>query len=80
MQTDNVLLIVCGTLILVLLINAGILVSLLRSNPSSQLKVLGKTFETFQNPWKKGNQDLKELRDRISKLENLSAEETQDDH
>ncbi len=80
MQTDNVLLIVCGTLLLVLLINAGIMVALLRSNPSNQLKVLSKTFETFQNPWKKGNQDLKELRDRISKLENPQSKEVQDDH
>ncbi|OGO14766.1 MAG: hypothetical protein A2Z14_02820 [Chloroflexi bacterium RBG_16_48_8] len=80
MQTDNVFLIICGTLILVLLINAGILVALLRSESSGQLKVLGKAFESFRDPWGRGNKDLKELRERISKLENLPAEDAENDH
>lgn len=76
METDNVFLVVCGTLALVLLINAGILVALLRNNSSHQIKTIGKAIETIRDPLGKGNQDLEELRKRITKLEDQTSEET----
>lgn len=79
MKTDNILLVLCGTLALVVLINAGILVALLRSDTSGQLKVLGKALEAVKDPWKR-DEDLKELRQRVSKFENQSAEETENDN
>lgn len=80
MNTDNVFLIICGTLVIVLLINAGILVALLRSESSGQLKVIGKAIEAVRDPWGKGNEDFKELRQRISRLEKRTGEETENDH
>jgi hypothetical protein len=74
-QTDNVFLIVCGTLLLVLIINAGILVAFLRPNASSRVKVLGKAIEAIRNPLSKGNEDLKELHQRVSELEKQGDEE-----
>ncbi len=75
METNNVFLVICATLAIVLLINAGILVALLRQNPSEQIKVIGKTIEAIKDPLGKGNQDLEELRKRIMKLEDETAEE-----
>jgi hypothetical protein len=80
METDNVILVICGTLLIVLLINAGILVALLRSDSTGQLKVLGKAIQAVQNPWGKGDEDLKELRQRISRLENQTDEDAKDEH
>jgi hypothetical protein len=80
MKTDNIFLVLCGTLALVVLINAGILVALLRSDTSGQLKVLGKAFEAVKNPLSKGDEDLKELRQRVSKFEDQSTEETENDN
>ena len=80
METDNVFLVICGTLLIVLLINAGILVALLRSDSSGQLKVLGKAIKAVQNPWGKGNEELKELRQRISQLEKQTNEDAENAH
>ena len=75
METNNVFLVVCATLALVLLINAGILIALLRQNPSGQIKIIGKTIEAIRDPLGKGNQDMEELRKRVMRLENETAEE-----
>ena len=80
MQTDNVLLVICGTLLIVLLINAGILVALLRSDSSGQLKVLGKAIQAVQDPWGKGDEDIKELRQRISQLDKQTDEGSENEH
>lgn len=80
METESVLLVVCGTLVLVILINAGILVALLRSDSSGQLKVFGKAIEAVRDPMGKGNREMKELRQRIAELVRQSEEEnTHDD-
>ena len=80
METENVFLVICGTLVLVILINAGILVALLRSGSSGELKVFGKAIEAVRDPLGKGNQEMKELRQRIVKLERQSEEENNHDH
>jgi hypothetical protein len=79
METDNVFLVICGTLLMVLIINAGILVALLRSGSSGQLNVLGKAIQAVQDPWGKGDKDLKELRQRISQLDKQTEEDAENE-
>ncbi len=80
MKVDNVFLVVCGTLVLVFIINAGILVALLRSEATTQIKVIGKVIDAVRDPWKKSNEEMKELHQRISRLEKQPNEETENDH
>jgi hypothetical protein len=75
MKTENVLLVICGTLVIVVLINAGILVAMLRSNYQGQFKALGKLFQSARNPWHKEDEDYRELRQRVADLDHRDAEE-----
>jgi prefoldin subunit 5 len=80
MDTDKAFLVICATLIIVLFINAGIIVSLIRANKSGQFKSLGKAIAAIQNPFNKGNEELNELRQRISQLEKKAQEDTENEH
>jgi prefoldin subunit 5 len=80
MDTDKAFLVICATLVIVLFINAGIIVSLIRANKSGQFKSLGKAIAAIQNPFNKGNEELNELRQRISQLEKKAQEDTENEH
>jgi hypothetical protein len=75
MKTTNVLLVICGTITIVVLINAGILVALLRSNYQGQFKVFGKILQSARNPWQGENDDYRELRKRVAELDRPDAKE-----
>jgi prefoldin subunit 5 len=79
MDTDKAFLVICATLVIVLFINAGIIVSLIRANKSGQFKSLGKAIAAIQNPFNKGNKELNELRQRISQLEKKAQEDTENE-
>jgi len=79
METEKALLVVGVTLAVVLLINAGILVNFLRSKSSGQLKAFGRAIQAVQNPFRRENESLSELRERVSKLENQASEESNND-
>lgn len=75
MNTDNVLLIVCGVLIFVVLLNLGLLIGVLRGQSQERFKVIGKAIQAAQNPWRKSNEEYEELRTRVSDLGENSVEE-----
>jgi hypothetical protein len=75
MNTDNVLLIVCGVLIFVVLLNLGLLIGVLRGQSQERFKVIGKAIQAAQNPWRKSNEGYEELRKRVSNLGENSVEE-----
>ncbi len=79
MDTDNVLLIVCGVLTFVVLLNAGLVFSLLRGRNRDRFRVLGKTIEVVQNPWRKQDEQFDELRRRIVELEEQELEDHADE-
>ena len=79
MDTDNVLLIVCGVLTFVVLLNAGLVFSLLRGRNRDRFRVLGKTIEVVRNPWRKQDEQFDELRRRIVELEEQELEDHADE-
>ena len=79
MDTEKVLLVVGVTLVVILLINAGILMKFMRSKPSGQLKIFGRAIQSVQDPFRSENESLNELRERVSKLENQASEGSEND-
>ncbi len=78
MDTDNVLLIVCGVLTFVVLLNAGLAFSLLRGRNKDRFRVIGKAIEVVQNPWREQDEQFGELRRRIVELEEKELEDHAD--
>ena len=78
MDTDNVLLIVCGVLTFVVLLNAGLVFSLLRGRNRDRFRVIGKAIEVVQNPWREQDEQFGELRRRIVELEEKEVEDHAD--
>lgn len=78
MDTDNVLLIVCGVLTFVVLLNAGLVFSLLRGRNKDRFRVIGKVIEVVQNPWQEQDEQFGELRRRIVELEEKELEDHAD--
>jgi hypothetical protein len=79
MDTEKAIIVVGVTLAVVLVINAGILVTFLRSRSSRQLKVFGRAIQSVQDPFRTENESLNELRERVSKLENETNKEIEND-
>ena len=75
MNTDNVLLIVCGVLIFVVLLNVGLLIGVLRGQNRERLKVIGKAINAAQNPWRESTEEYEELRKRVSDLNENAVED-----
>lgn len=68
MKTDNVLLIVCGVLLFVGVLNLGLLVGVLSGRNREQFKIFGKAIEAVRNPWRKSEEEYTELRKRVADL------------
>ncbi len=78
MDTDNVPLIVCGALTFVVLLNAGLVFSVLRGRNKDRFRVIGKAIEVVQNPWQEQDEQFGELRRRIVELEEKELEDHAD--
>jgi hypothetical protein len=79
MDTDKALIVVGITLVIVLVINAGILVTFLRSRSSGQYKVFGRAIQSIRDPFRIENESLSQLRERVAKLENQASEGDEND-
>ena len=69
MQTDSILFVICLVALLVVAVNGGLLVLLLRSRMPEEIRLLRKAASTARDPWRKEDQDLAELRRRVTDLE-----------
>lgn len=77
METENVGLIVCGVLIFVALLNAGLILGVLRGQNKNRFEVIGKAIRAAQNPWQERDEQIEELRQRVSDLEQGEKEVNQ---
>lgn len=75
METDKVLLVVCGVLTFVVLINAGLLLGILRGRTREQFTILGKTLNAAKNPWREQDEQYDELRRRVTDLGDNEVED-----
>lgn len=75
MKTDNVFLVLCGTLLLVILINARAIILLLRAGSARDYRNIGKTIQVTKKPWAEDDQAIRELRHRVDKLQKEHDEE-----
>ncbi len=75
MKTDNVFLILCGTLLLVILINARAIILLLRSGSTKDYRNIARTIQATKKPWAEEDQAIKELRQRVDELQKEHDEE-----
>jgi hypothetical protein len=74
MEFDSGYLIVCIGLILVVLFNVGLIYSLTSPATREQLRMLTKLARTSRNPLRSQNDQLSELRERVSKLDSSSSD------
>jgi hypothetical protein len=74
MEFDSGYLIVCLGLVLVVLFNVGLIYSLTSPATRKQLRMLAKLARTSRNPLRSQHDQLSELRERVSKLENSSSD------
>lgn len=65
---DEGWLIVVGVLAFVILLNAGIILSAIRYREANPRPLFGEGVGDFLNPWRKENQDLEELHDKVDAL------------
>jgi hypothetical protein len=64
---------------MVVVINAGLIIAMLRSNPSKQIKILTKAARALRNPWEAQNADYDALRDSVSQLQSKEEEKPAND-
>jgi hypothetical protein len=70
METDNVLLVVCLTLFLVIGINAALYVSLRGGGTQTQIDLFRRAAQRARQPWKEEDEALHELSKRVAALKN----------
>ena len=75
METDNVPLVICGVLTFVVLLNAGLLLSILRGRNRERFNVIGKAINAAQNPWRELDEQFDELRRRVTDLGDNEVED-----
>jgi hypothetical protein len=80
MRTEYVPLIVCGVIAFVLLLNAGLVLGILRGGNRERLKVIRKAINAVQNPWRAEDEQYDQLRTRVKELEDKDLEERPDGH
>ena len=79
MEFDSGYLIVCIGLVLVVLFNVGLIYSLTSPATREQLRMLTKLARTSRNPLSPQNDQLSELRERVSKLDNNRSDPDEPD-
>jgi hypothetical protein len=80
METEKALIVVGVTLAVVFVINAGILITFLRTKSSDGFKIIGKAIQTVRDPFRSENESLDELRERVARFENQVPEGSNNDH
>jgi polyhydroxyalkanoate synthesis regulator phasin len=80
MEPEKALIVVGITLAVVLVINAGILVTFLRTKSSERFKIIGKAIQIVRDPFRSENESINELRERVAKFENQVPPESENDH
>lgn len=69
MESKTILFILCIAFGLVVLINGGLVVSLLRNRKSHPYQGVLNVFKTARNPWQHEERNLEELRTRVADLQ-----------
>lgn len=73
MQSDNLLLVLCLTLFLVVGINAAIYASLRGGGTQTQIDLFRRAAQRARQPWKDEDEALQELSRRVAALKGKSA-------
>lgn len=78
MRTENIPLIVCGVLAFVLVLNAGLVIGILRGRNRERLNVIRKAIKAVRNPWRAEDEKYDQLRTRVADLEGKILKERGD--
>lgn len=76
MDTSRVWIVVCGTIFLVVGINAAIYAMLARQNGVRQVDLLRTAFRRSRQPWQPEEDALRELSQRVKDLERSDPDHT----
>ncbi len=68
METENVLLVICLTIFLVVGLNAAIFVSLRGGGTQNQIELFRRAAQRARQPWKDEDEALEELSKRVAAL------------
>ncbi len=74
------MLILCIVGALVIAINGGLLLLLVRGKPVKELEIFLRTAKTLRNPFKEQDEQQKELRRRVQALEKGDQQDVRDEH
>lgn len=78
-EIDRGLLIVLLIVGLVILVNIGLLYGMLSGSTRQQFEMLRRAAQRARNPWSEEDDDLKELRGRIARLQSREPSEADPD-
>lgn len=80
MQSDEGMLILCIVGAMVIVINGGLLLLLVRGKPAKEMEIFLRTARTLRNPFKEQEDQQQELRRRVQALEEGSQQDVRDEH
>ncbi|MBW8012419.1 MAG: hypothetical protein FVQ83_14485 [Chloroflexi bacterium] len=71
----DVLIVVCLLIFIVVGVNATLFTMLRRKNTTGQIELLQRAARAARNPWKQGDEQIKELSRLVSELDNNETDE-----
>jgi hypothetical protein len=75
MKTENILLVLGIVIGLVVVVNGGLILSMLRGRGRNQYRQIIEGLQVLRNPWAQQDQQLEELGDRVAELQGSEPED-----
>jgi hypothetical protein len=75
LNTDNVLLVVGIVIALVVVVNGGLILLMMRGREDNRYRTFFEGIRRMTNPWEEQEAQLKELEERVSRLQNRESED-----
>ena len=80
MDTERAAIIIGGAIVLVIVVNLGLVVGLLRSNPADGVRKWLGAAKRLGDPWAEEDEALRELRQRVTEMKSEGEGEVGEDH
>jgi hypothetical protein len=71
--------VICLTLLIVVAVNGGLILAMRRGGSHRQVDMLRRAAKAARNPWTQQEEEMSELRERVSQLEPEEADPSKTD-
>lgn len=75
LNTENVLLVIAIVIALVVLVNGGLILMMMRGRGENRYRKFFEGIKGLRNPWEEQDHQLGELGDRVSRLQHPDTED-----